>query len=119
MRIQDIVEKSFDDKINLTYFSKHPHVAKWLLKHPRKKLCIENIVTECRKAELSMAGKLNRSHLEWVGEQYAVTFMKAAIEHEKQEKMHYLEKEKMKKDYQEKKDIMEMFDSEDSSVSLD
>ena len=118
MTIQHIIESSFDATVNIL-FKPNPRVVKFILNHERKKLCIENLVTEVRKMQLQNATTCKKKDLIMLGVEFARTFSDLAIKHEHQDKMHYLEKQKLADEQKALDEIITMFDSVDSSEEYD
>jgi len=114
--IEFIVTTAFNSQLDKV-FNDRREVLHFLNNHERKNVCLSNIVQEVKKTERATY-KLKRSDLEFIGKEYANTFANAALKHAEQQAVSDLEKLRMAKEYADKKEVMEMFESEDKSVSL-
>lgn len=88
------VEKAFNDKLALMFKDK-PDIYKWITKHERKKLCLENLCRAITHVENNSTVMLKGKHLDELGEQYAYMFAQAALKHEEEQTMHYLAKKRL------------------------
>ena len=104
-----LIERAFNGELKRIFAPKN-EVKQFLLKHPRKKICIENLVTEVRKAELSNAIKMDLPKLEFLGKSFAKTFAKLALNLKERELMTNLQKAKEQKMANEAEELKKFFD---------
>lgn len=86
-----IITTSFDDEIRRIFATKS-EMGNFLLRHERKKLCIENLMKEIRMMELGKAVTLDRDKIEYLGKEFAKTFAKICLLHEERKCMTSLQK---------------------------
>jgi len=117
MSTRELIETAFNKEVE-TLFAKNESMKRFILGHERKSLCIDNIDKEIRIAELGSVFTVKTSHVEFVAKEYAKTFSKAALNLEEEKAVSQMERLRRIKEAQDKADVLEMFGSTDSSVSL-
>lgn len=113
-----IVKKAFDEHL-IYLFNSKPEVLKFVRNHERKNLCIENLINEIELMETKQPALLKKDHLELLGAEYARMFADAALKHEHEQQMNYLEKQQKIDEANIIKETLDMFESEDNSQVLD
>jgi len=116
--IRSIILKSFDESLD-EIFSKNQNILNFLKNHERKNTCIDNLVAETTKVELSGRYILKKEDIEFIGKEYARTFSQMALRFEEEKAVSKLERQRRIKEADDFKEVSEMIQEIDRSESLD
>lgn len=114
--VRDILTASFDKEVK-RIFKDRTEMQNFILNHERKNLCIENMLEAIRGTEKVMA-KLSKDDIIYVGKSYAQTFCKAAVDYAERQAMTQLQKDVELRKAQERKEVDDLFLSDDRSIEL-
>ena len=121
MDLKRMVSDAFNKELKQVYAEKH-EVRKFLLEHPRKHVCLNNLVQEIKLMEMKTTIKLDRARIEMLGKTYAHTFSKLALNHKEQELQTDLQKSLSKRKWDEigeiEQEVQNNVEIHDRSVGL-
>lgn len=83
MNTYQIIESEMDAEIK-RIFAPKPDVMRFILNHPRKKICIENLTGQINKEEIKGV-KFSKDHLKAWGASFARNFSELAIKQKEEE----------------------------------
>ena len=91
MDVKSLIETTFDAEITRIFKPKQ-EIEKFLLNHPRKSICVGNLVHEVKKSDLLNPVRMDRERVLVLSKSYAKTFASAALEFKERETMTQLQK---------------------------
>lgn len=108
MNTYQILEKHLNEEIS-RIFKEKKEVKNFILNHPRKKICIENLTAQIKKEELSGV-TFSKDHLIAWGKSFARNFADIALESKRQELLTENKRQQMLHDAELTKEAQKVID---------